>query len=179
MNKSINGLPIQYYNNLAQATYLNTKVPNPMYGAALLPTSSSNATATILQSSLLVPYPEFTGVTDDYASVGEQLYNSLQISAAKRMSHGLSLQGNVTWDKLMDQNSYLNAGQNTFNQLFRYQDSSPTWIENFIATYQIPTLLHSYVGKTIVGDWKLNTVLRETNGGLVSTPGRLHTDRKS
>jgi hypothetical protein len=87
------------------------------------------------------------------------------------MSRGLSLQGNVTWDKLMDQNSYLNAGQNTFNQLFRYQDSSPTWIENFIATYQIPTLLHSYVGKTIVGNWKLNTVLRETNGGLVSTPG--------
>ncbi|MGB7265851.1 MAG: TonB-dependent receptor, partial [Terracidiphilus sp.] len=115
VNKSINGLPIQYYNNLAQSTYLNTKVANPMYGAALLPTSSSIATATILQSSLLVPYPEFTGVTDNYASVGEQLYNSLQISAAKRMSHGLSLQGNVTWDKLMDQNSYLNAGQNTFN----------------------------------------------------------------
>ena len=175
VNKSIDGLPIQYYNNLAQATYLNTKVPNPMYGAALLPTSSSNATATILQSSLLVPYPEFTGVTDDYASVGEQLYNSLQISAAKRMSHGLSLQGNVTWDKLMDQNSYLNAGQNTFNQLFRYQDSSPTWIENFIATYQIPTLLHSYVGKTIVGNWTLNTVLRETNGTLVSTPGSGYT----
>jgi hypothetical protein len=171
VNKSINGLPVSYYNNLSQASYLNTKVTNPMYGAALLPTSSSIDTATILQSTLLLPYPEFTGVTDNFASVGSQLYNSLQISASKRMSRGLSLQGNVTWDKLMDQNSYLNAGQNTFNQLFRYQDSSPTWIENFIATYQIPTLLHSYVGKTIVGNWKLNTVLRETNGGLVSTPG--------
>ncbi len=82
----------------------------------------------------------------------------------------MSLQGNVTWDKLMDQNTYLNAGQNTFNQLFRYQDSSPTWVENFIATYQIPTFLHSYVGKTIVGNWTLNTVLRETNGTLVSSP---------
>lgn len=171
VNKSINGLPISYYNNLSQASYLNTKVTNPMYGAALLPTSSSIDTPTILQSTLLLPYPEFTGVTDDYASVGSQLYNSLQISASKRMSHGLSLQGNVTWDKLMDQNTYLNPGQNTFNQLFRYQDSSPTWIENFIATYQIPTLLHSYVGKTIVGNWTLNTVLRETNGTLVSSPG--------
>ena len=73
-NKSINGLPIQYYNNLSQASYLNTKVTNPMYGAALLPTSSSIATPTILQSTLLLPYPEFTGVTDDYASVGSQLY---------------------------------------------------------------------------------------------------------
>jgi hypothetical protein len=170
VNKNVNGLPIQYYNNLSQAAYLNTKVTNPMYGAALLPSSSSIDTATILQSTLLLPYPEFTGVTDDYASVGSQLYNSLQIAATKRMSHGLSLQGNVTWDKLMDQNTYLNAGQNTFNQLFRYQDSSPTWVENFIATYQIPTFLHSYVGKTIVGNWTLNTVLRETNGTLVSSP---------
>jgi len=171
VNKSINGLPIQYYNNLSEAAYLNTKVTNPMYGAGLLPTSSSIDTATILQSTLLLPYPEFTGVTDDYASVGSQLYNSLQISASRRMSNGLSLQGNVTWDKLMDQNSYLNAGQNTFNQLFRYQDSSPTWVENFIATYNIPTLLHSPVGRMAVGNWTLNTVLRETNGGLVSTPG--------
>jgi hypothetical protein len=170
VNKSINGLPISYYNNLSQAAYLNTKVTNPMFGAALLPSSSSIDTATILQSTLLLPYPEFTGVTDDYASVGSQLYNSLQVAVTKRMTHGLSLQGNVTWDKLMDQNSYLNAGQNTFNQLFRYQDASPTWVENFIATYQIPTLLHSYVGKTIVGNWTLNTVLRETNGTLVSSP---------
>jgi len=171
VNKSINGLPIQYYNNASLATYLNTKVPNPMYGASLLPTSSSNATATILQSSLLVPFPEFTGVTDDYASVGDQLYNSLQLTAVKRMSRGFSVQGNFTWDKLMDQNSYLNAGQNSFNQTFRYQDSSPTMIENFIATYQIPTLVHSLIGRTIVGNWTLNTVLRETNGTLVSTPG--------
>ena len=177
VNKNIDGLPIQYYNNLSEATYLNTKVPNPMYGAALIPSSASFLTTpTILQSVLLDPYPEFmtsqtsSGVTDDYASVGSQLYNSLQISVAKRMSHGLSLQGNVTWDKLMDQNSYLNPGQATFNQLFRYEDSSPTWIENFIGTYQIPTLLHSYIGKTVVGGWTLNTVLRETNGTLVSSP---------
>jgi hypothetical protein len=170
VNKSINGLPIQYYNNPAQAAYLNTKVPNPMYGAALLPSSSSIDTPTILQSTLLLPYPEFTGVTDDYASVGSQLYNSLQVAASKRMSHNLSVQGNFTWDKLMDQNSYLNAGQNTFNQLFRYEDSSPTWVENLIATYEFPTLLHSYVGKMLVGGWTLNTVLRETNGTLVSTP---------
>jgi hypothetical protein len=177
VNKNIDGLPIQYYNNLSQATYLNTQVANPMYGAAMIPASASFISKpTIAQSVLLDPYPQFmtsqtsTGVSDNYASVGSQLYNSLQISASKRMTHGLSLQGNVTWDKLMDQNSYLNAGQDTFNQLFRYQDSSPTWIENFIATYQIPALLHSYVGKTIVGNWTLNTVLRETNGTLVSTP---------
>jgi hypothetical protein len=170
VNKSINGLPIQYYNNLSEAAYLNTKVTNPMYGAALLPSSSSIDTATILQSTLLLPYPEFTGVTDDYASVGSQLYNSAQLAVSKRMSHGLSLQGNVTWDKLMDQNTYLNGGQNTFNQLFRNQDNTPTWVENFIATYNIPTLLHSTVGRMAVGNWTLNTVLRETNGTLVSSP---------
>ena len=171
VSKNINGLPIQYYNNPSEAAYLNTKVPNPMYGSKLLPASSSINTPTILQSTLLLPYPEFTGVTDAYASVGSALYNSLQISASKRMSHGLSLQGNVSWDKLMNQFSYLNSGQDTFNQLFRSQDSSPTWIENLIATYEIPTMLHSLVGRTIVSNWKLNTVLRETNGTLVASPG--------
>jgi hypothetical protein len=87
------------------------------------------------------------------------------------MGHGLSLQGNFTWDKLMNQNTYLNAGQNSLNQLFRNEDNSPTLIENFIATYQVPTLLHSLVGRTIVGGWTLNTVLRETNGTLVNSPG--------
>lgn len=177
VNKNIDGLPIQYYNNLSEAAYLNTKVANPMYGASLIPASASFINgSTILQSVLLDPYPEFmtsqtsSGVTDDYASVGSQLYNSAQLSVSKRMSGGLSLQGNVTWDKLMDQNTFLNPGQNAFNQLFRYEDSSPTWVENFIATYQIPTLLHSAVGKMIVGNWTLNTVLRETNGTLVSSP---------
>jgi len=171
INKSVDGLPRQYYNQgSAEATYLNTKVTNPMYGAALLPTSSSLDTPTILQSSLLVPYPEFTGVTDDYASTGSQLFNSLQISVVKRLGHGFSAQGNFNWEKLMDQNTYLNPGEDDFPNTFRYQDAIPTLIGNFIATYQIPTLLHSAIGREIVGGWTINTVLRAQNGSLVSSP---------
>ncbi len=41
INKNVDGLPATYYNQgSAEATYLQTSVPNPMYGAGLLPASS-------------------------------------------------------------------------------------------------------------------------------------------
>ena len=78
INKNINALPAQYYNQgAAGVTFLQTQVPNPMAG--LLPGSSlefSNGSKTVPAT----PFPEFTNVTDNYASRGNVLYNSLQTS---------------------------------------------------------------------------------------------------
>ncbi len=53
INKSINALPAQYYNQgAAGVTFLQTQVPNPMAG--LLPGSSLNS-ATVQRQFLLTP----------------------------------------------------------------------------------------------------------------------------
>lgn len=172
INKSINGIPAQYYNQgAAGVAYLQQLVPNPMAG--FLPGSSLNAPQ-IQRQHLLVPFPEFTGVTDDYASRGSTLYNSMQTSVIKRMSHGFSLQGNFTWQKLMDQTSYLNPGQDSFNQTFRREDPEPSLIANVIGIYQFASLSgHPRWERSILGGWQANGVLRAQNGTLVSSPSNV------
>ena len=173
VSKSIDGLPLQYYNQPASsgiATFLTTQVANPFYG--VLPSSSALGAPTVQRQSLLTPFPEFTGVTDTLASLGRQNFNSLQLTARKPLSHRFSIQGNFTWLKLMDQNTYLNGGQNTFDQLYRYEDPTPTLIGNVIGSYQFGSAAgHSRFVQALLGGWQINGVLRAQNGNLVASPG--------
>jgi hypothetical protein len=169
INKSINVLPTQYFNQgSAGVTYLNTNVTNPMAG--FLPGSGLNA-AKLPQYQLLVPYPEFLNVTDNYASTGSSLYNALQTTVTKRMGHGLSVQGNFTWSKIMDQNIYLNS-QASLTSPYRYQDPNPNLVANVVGMYQLPSLANkpAYERMTL-GGWQINGVLRAQNGNLVANPG--------
>ena len=106
VNDQINDLPASFYGttkaplSAAQSNALNAKVNNPMAG--LFPQTASLNGTTILQYLLDVPFPEFTGVTDDYISSGSALYNSLAVSVKKEMSHGFEIQGNFTWAKILD-----------------------------------------------------------------------------
>jgi hypothetical protein len=169
INKNIDALPPQYYNQgAAGVTFLQTQVPNPMAG--LLPGSSLNS-ATVQRQFLLSPFPEFTSVTDNFASKGSVLYNSLQTSVVKRLSRGLSVQGNFTWSKIMDQNIYLNA-QDSLNSPFRYQDPNPNLVGNLVGIYQFSSLSGKPAYERLtVGGWQINGVLRAQNGNLVATPG--------
>src|SRR5579871_2974851 len=171
INKSINAVPAQYYNQgAAGITYLQTQVPNPMAG--LLPGSSLN-TATVQRQFLLTPFPQFTGVTANYASTGNVLYNALQTTVTKRAGHGVTIQGNFTWSKIMDQTTYLNA-QDNFDSPFRYEDSNPNLVANLVGIYQFSSLSDrpGYV-RVPFGGWQMNVVLRAQNGGLVATPGNV------
>jgi hypothetical protein len=148
INKNIDVLPAQYFNQGSTGvTSLNTQVANPMAG--LLPGSSLNV-AKIPQYQLLVPFPEFTGVTDNYASKGSALYNSLQTSVVYRVSHGFSMQGNFTLSKIMDQNICLNP-QDPLSSPYRYQDPNPNLVGNLVGIYQFSSLS----GKPAFERWTL------------------------
>lgn len=150
----------------AYQTAENTQITNPMAG--YLSGSSLNA-AKLPTYELQIPYPEFTGVMDDYRSIGRQSYNALQITVAKPMSHRLDLQGNLTWSKLMDKNIFLNP-QDT--NLFRYQDPQADVIINVFGTYRFPDFdSKSWYLQRTLGHWSLHGVLRDYNGSLISNPG--------
>lgn len=84
---------------LAQGTALQTKVNNPFYGTI---TTGVESTATIPRSYLLAPFPQYVAVNLSYLGGGYVDYNSFQLKASKRLSHGLSALVSYTGQKQID-----------------------------------------------------------------------------
>jgi hypothetical protein len=109
VNHNINILPAKYYNlGGAEVNILNAAAPNPMAGK-FTGTTGLNA-ATLAENLLLLPYPEFGTVTEEYSSIGSAPYNAMQVQVSKPMKHRVSFQGNFTWDKVMLRNGFYGNG---------------------------------------------------------------------
>jgi len=89
--------------------FLNQRIANPFFN--LLPGTSLNA-ATIPRQQLLRPYPQFNAFNVEDLGDGQVWYNSFQLSAQKRYSHGLTLTSALTLSKNIEALTYLN-GQDT------------------------------------------------------------------
>ena len=171
VNHNINVLPEQYYNQgQAGITYLNAAVPNPLAGT--LPQATNLNGPTIAQNLLLLPYPEFGGVTENYSSIGSAPYNALQIQVSVPLRHDFSLQGNLSWDKVMLHTSYLNPYD---THLSSVQDPNPNVLANIFGIYEFPKFERSpYYERLLLGGWQLNATFRAENGPLISTPSNVN-----
>ncbi len=69
-------------------------------GVTGLPYSNFPGTQNVRQS--LLDYPQFTGNGLTASPLGNTWYDSLQINATQRFSHGLSFNANYTWAKNLD-----------------------------------------------------------------------------
>ena len=96
---------LQYGGNFNSPNLTNS-VANPFSGK--LPSTNLNGTTTTLQQ-LLLPYPQFTGVTEANIPVGKSWYNSLQVRFDKRLTHGLNVLVSYTYARWLDATSYLNS----------------------------------------------------------------------
>ncbi len=134
INNNINALPAKYYNQGAAGnTFLNTKVANPMAGQ--IPANGNLNGATILNSLINLPYPEFGTVTALDIPAGEALYNAAQVTLNKRMGHNLSVLGTFTWQKMLTSFQYLNP---TDPSPEHYEDGNPTLMGNLAVIYELP-----------------------------------------
>jgi Carboxypeptidase regulatory-like domain/TonB dependent receptor len=172
INKQVDALPASFLGTsttpltTAQNAALTANVTNPMAG--LIP-GSSLSNATVQQYLLDVPYPEFTSVTDNYLPAGSALYNALQITITKPLSHHFEIQGNVTYSKIMDETAFLNP-QNTTP--LRFQDNQPNILANVWGTYHFPDLKGKPAYMRLpLGGWKLQGVVRAADGALIANPG--------
>lgn len=145
--------------------------------------------ATIAQ--MLVAFPQYTGVTDIWGqNSANASYNSLQVSAQQRLSHGLSLTVNYTYSKQLD-----DAG--TFRSGFAIPGSAiatgKAWkadrIERSVSAlsqpqglaaygvYQLPFGKGSIAGnnllvRTLAGGWQLSGIFTYRSGApLTITSG--------
>jgi hypothetical protein len=130
--------------------------------------------ANIVRNLLLLPFPEFGSVTEQYSSIGSAPYNALQVQVTKPMRHHVSLQGNLTWDKLMLHTAYIDNYAAAIGKLESVQDGQPTLFGNIFGVVELPKFQsRPYYQRLILGGWQLNSVVRFSNGPLVGAPGNV------
>ena len=103
-------MPVQYLGlgSLlnAQATPANVAAAQAMFPNIGLPFSNFQGTI----ATMLKPFPQYAGITCYSCDLGNSTYNSLQITAERRLSQGLTTQFAWTWAKELD-NLNGNSGQ--------------------------------------------------------------------
>jgi hypothetical protein len=161
---------------------LSTKVPNPYYAPKTggYPSTGVISNASIQQAQLLLPYPQFSGVTL-VESNGMSRYNALDIKVQKQMSRGLSILATYTWssnwDNLYGTTSSLNSStagmQDNYNLGSEYARSINDMPNRFTAaiSYQLPfgrgQRYFSGMSKWLdyaVGGWQVNDEWIDQNG---------------
>ena len=121
-------------------------------------------------------FPNFGPVTDMSAR-GNSTYHAMQLTANKRFTHGVSVQANYTWSKLMDDastdgdvpnnpfNFHENRGRSNFDVPHRF-------VGSFI--WQLPVLKdRSALMRYTLGGWETNGIIQLQSGRWLSvTSGR-------
>jgi hypothetical protein len=146
-----------------------------------LPYSTYPASATVAQS--LRPFPQFSsGLSPTWAPLGNSWYDSLQMKATKRMSHGLVLGSAFTWAKSLASppgalggtanSTDLTGVNNVFNRAnqkaISYFSQPFVFVVNF--SYQIPTLRSGRLFNTLLGDWTVSGLLQYQSGLPIMAP---------
>ncbi len=131
-------LPAQYlstspFRDTATINALSAIVTNPFSG--LLPGQSLNGTTTSV-SNLLKPFPEFSGVTVSNNGNGSSYFEQFALRINKRLANGLLLFLNYSHSRLMEKDTYLNAGSPVLSKTLSVDDRPDNVVVS--GTYDLP-----------------------------------------
>jgi hypothetical protein len=163
---------------------LNTLVDNPFAGSITDPNSTIGSSfAQVPYLQLLLPYPQFTGVTTEPQMIGSSIYHGLQLLAEKKFSNGLQFLATYTWSKSIDNASQADDNVTWLGSFSGLQDPNKPWLERSLSTFDIPHVVqisYSYdlpIGRgrallgnmprwaeTLIGGWKTNGIWRIADG---------------
>jgi hypothetical protein len=175
VNRPLNYIPPQYLStspvrDAATISLLTGAVPNPFQG--LLPNGGSLNGKTVALNQLLMPYPQFSGVTETSANDASSKFQSLNVRLQKRLSHGLTMLNNFIWSKTLDRRVFLNAFDPVPTQ--QVSNDSRPFRNIFAATWALPIgagralNLHSRLVDAFVGGWQLSGILTLQSGPPLS-----------
>jgi len=88
-------IPTQY---LSLGSTLNDQVPNPFFG---LVQTGALSQPTVRRGQLLLPFPQYTGVSESGGYLGNATYHSLQMKVEKRFAEGGTVLAAYTFSKLI------------------------------------------------------------------------------
>ncbi|HWB82507.1 MAG TPA: carboxypeptidase regulatory-like domain-containing protein [Bryobacteraceae bacterium] len=164
-------LPAQYLSTSQvrdQATIdaLGATVANPFAG--LLPGTSRNGSTTKV-SSLLAPFPEFSGVTESNMSNGGSYFHMFSAKLQKRFSHGFQFAVNFSHSRLIEKDSYLNSGSLALEK--RVSSSDRPNSLSMMGTYSLPFGRgRSYLANpnpvvnAVLGNWQVAAIYSYASG---------------
>ena len=153
------------------AAALQASVANPYYGNG---GTGVIGNATVSQSQLLRPFPQFSSV-NLFVSSSHATYNALLVKVEKRAAHGLNLVGSFTWSRNMDssfattnniQSSGIAAPQNAYDLNAEYSravNDTPYRLTAGVI-YDLPVgrgerfSTGSRWSDEILGHWQLNVI---------------------
>jgi hypothetical protein len=165
-----------YPQELSLGTQLNSLVPNPFFGKI---TNGALSAATVRLGSLLVPYPQYSGVTWTRGSVGDSIYHGLTLRAERAFAHGLMFQASYTFAKLIDDvNERFLGGANFINPYNLRQSRSISTFDvpqRFVANYiyALPfghgkQFLSHGIASYILGNWENTGIVTAQEGTPIS-----------
>jgi hypothetical protein len=181
IDQNLNGVPAQYLSTSPVRDQPvidrnSSAVTNPFAG--LLPGTNLNG-STVTFTQLVVPFPQFTGVTMSAANAGESYFHALQTRLEKRFSHGFQILANYQFSRTFTKDRYMNS--------FGPLEKRPADIDRphrFVASfsYELPfgkgkAVLGSPSGvggavvDRIVGGWVINGIYSYESGGPVGDWG--------
>jgi hypothetical protein len=178
ISRNINQYPTA---DLALGNLLNSKVPNPFFGV-ITDTTSSLSQSTVAVSQLLLPFPQFTGVTQSSLPLGRSHYNAFQTMASKRTSNGLTLTAAFTFSKYMTMTSYHNMNDAKPESVIDSADRPVNFVVSGL--YELPFgpgkrfLGGSHpIMKRLAGGWELGWTGTYTSGSALSFSGAERVSR--
>jgi len=176
IDHNLNGTPAQFlssspFRDQAVIDRNSLAVANPFAG--LLPGTNING-STVGFNQLVLPYPQFTGVTMSAGNAGESYFQAVQVRFEKRFAHGLQLLSNYQHGRTFAKDRYMNA---TFGPLELRPadiDRPNRFVTSF--SYELPmgrgkAILGSTSGvggavvDRIVGGWMVNGIYSYESGG--------------
>ncbi len=156
------------------AAYVGSKGNHLFNQAELNPTVYGSAGKTT--DARRMYYPTFSTITDQ-ASTANSTYHALQITANKRLTHGLTVLANYTWSKMIDNGSGDAAtSQNPFNYSAEKGPSADDIPHRIVASfiYQTPSLAkRGWLMREIAGGWEINGIaMLQSSGPFSITSGK-------
>jgi hypothetical protein len=162
---------------MALGTANQQLVPNPFYGVITDPTSTLSL-PTIQRGQLLRPFPQYTGVTADYPSLGSSIYHSYQMKVEKRFSKGFTVLAALTVAKSIDDASTDQYGPITgimdVTNLKRERSITPQDVSKrlvFSGVWELPIGKGRFIGTgwsrpvdLVLGGWQFNTIASFQSG---------------
>jgi hypothetical protein len=157
--------------NANDQALLRARLDSPLAasrGFNRLPYAGYSGANTVAQS--LRPYPQFGNIAALGVPLGESKYDSLQVKANKRYSHGLNLTATFTW-----QNERTNMGpvNNVFDNpenKFAVSELSEPLITVVAFSYEVPAFTDNKFVRAALGGWTFGGMVRYASGLPIPVP---------
>lgn len=156
---------------VTRPSYYNEMVPNPFYGIITDPNSGMSAEE-VTRINLYRQFPQYTYLAAFEPPSANSIYNSLQLKAEKRFSHGLQFLLTYAWSKSIDSASAMGDGTTWLGGHTSALPDPYNWgLERSVSDYDVPHVFQvAYVwelpigrGKALGRNW--NSVLNAIAGG--------------